>query len=644
MAISAAALAQEPFDCNGRIFRVLEEQGGSTFQEIQVDDSGNEVVFEDLHFFQGYAINGIAYRSQDNLIYGVLLEQPYRLCRIDASFQIERLAELPLPASMLFVSGDISPDGRYLVLLGFSPSEAGNLLALVDLESPHYSTSILPIAKSNPLADVHCADIAFHPTLNQLFGFEHSEGRLITIDLNTGLVDNTSYPVIEQIQGNVPSLFFDAFGRLYGVGAPEVLFTNRNVYRFDTETGNAALIHSGDFERNQDACSCPFKVELLNRVSHRNAYPCTSLAFEFTLLNRTDRVQNGLRLSDTFPEGTYIQTIDELPFQATVASGVGTRFLHLQNIQLPIGEKSFRITLAIPEGVAATVDFNQAYLDNVVISSLEATTRIASDDPETLAPDDPTVYSIKNLSVDFKQSNPVLCAGDTLWLDTDIPDALYNWSSGAVTASIPVTAAGWYAVTVSTGCEEAQGQIFVVQDELSVDLGPDITLELGESLEIIPWIRSSAPIQLYFWQSSDETTPLECYTCPDQVVSPAVSTAYQLTLENANGCLNTAQKLVKVQDFKLYAPNAFSPNQDEKNEVFLLYSRKDYLIRYWHIFDRWGNLLFQQEMIPTNDPAYGWDGTFKGQPMAPGLYIWQTELQVADGSRHLLSGELMLMR
>lgn len=264
--ISPQMSGQTPFDCNGRMYRVLEEQGGTTFQEVHIDLDTEEAEFEDRHFYNGLRINGIAYRPADNLIYGVLLEEPYVLCRIDANYQLKRLANLPLPTNLLFVSGDISPDERYLVLLGFSPEEDGNLLALVDLTAPNYSTTIIPAGRTNPNAKVQCADIAFHPTLNQLFGFEHSERRLITIDIGTGLIDNTSYPSVDIIRGNMPTIFFDAFGNLFGVGASEGTFSNRNLYRFDTETGSANLFQEMGFERNQDGCSCPFKVDLLNRV------------------------------------------------------------------------------------------------------------------------------------------------------------------------------------------------------------------------------------------------------------------------------------------------------------------------------------------------------------------------------------------
>ncbi len=636
--------AQTPFDCNGRMYRVLEEQGGTTFQEVTIDLDEQEATFEDRHFFRATRINGIAYRPADNLIYGVLLEAPYVLCRIDAEYNLERLAELPLPNNLLFVSGDVSPNERYLVLLGFSPEETGNLLALVDLESPNYPTTVIPVSKTNPDAALYCADIAFHPTLDKLYGFEHSERRLITIELHTGLVDNTTFPVTDVIRGNVPTIFFDAFGNLFGVGASEGTYSNRNLYRMDAETGEVALFDEMGFERNQDGCSCPFKVELLNRVSDRFAAPCTMLDFEFTLINRTDRAQVELRMTDTLPPGAIITHIDELPFAGAIVSGVGTGRLDIRDIQLPIGREAFGITVAIQEETPPTVVYNRAYLDNVLLTSLSETERILSDDPETAVPDDPTFFAIIPLDVDFDNIEPVLCPDDTLWLGSGVPGAeTYLWSTGDTTDRIAVTEVGDYQVTVTSGCEEATGFIAVRPAEIGVDLGDDLVIERGEMVALVPSIQSEAPIRSYFWEESAENT-LDCLTCSETSAQPTEDVSYQLLVENEFGCHATDVLQVVVRDFRVYAPTGFSPNGDRFNDRFYLQSRTDYRIDSWRIFDRWGNLVFERENVFSNDPAAGWDGLAKGEPMHQGVFAWFARVTGLDGVARLVKGEVTLVR
>lgn len=635
---------QEPFDCNGRIYRVLEEQGGSTFQEVLIDLDAEEARFEELHFYTGLRINGIAYRPADNLIYGVLLEEPYVLCRIDANYQLERLRDLPLPSSMLFVSGDISPDERYLVLLGYSPEETGNLLALVDLAAPNYTTTIIPAARTNPNARVQCADIAFHPTLNQLFGFEHSERRLITIDIGTGLINNTSYPSVDIIRGNMPSIFFDAFGNLFGVGASEGTFSNRNLYRFNTEDGSAVLFESMGFERNQDGCSCPFKVELLNRVSSRQAYPCTELEFEFTLINRTDREQIGLVLRDTFPQGVIISQIDNLPFNGEIISGIGSRFLEIQNIDLPLGSFTFNFIIRIQDETPAISVFNQAFLNGIFLTSLTETEDILSDDPETILPDDPTFFAIDQLQVTFDFIEPVLCPNDTLLLASGVSGASnYEWNTGSTNPQITVTEPGNYSVTVTSDCAEAEGVILIRQEQVTLDLGEDLTIDRGEVVELFPTISSNAPIQFYFWEGSLAGS-LSCQTCPTTEISPKEDAQFLLEIENEWGCHAMDALNVFVQDFQLYIPNAFSPNGDQHNDFFYLQSPSPYALSTFRVFDRWGNLLFEQKNIYTNDQNVGWNGMRKGKALGPGVFVWVAELQLTDGSTQLVSGDVTLLK
>ncbi|NJK83162.1 MAG: hypothetical protein HC912_04430 [Saprospiraceae bacterium] len=308
--------AQTPFDCNGRMFRVIEKQGGTLFEEITFDDATGKVDFTERNLYFGERINGIAYHPTQNLIYGVLLGKTYRLCRIDGDYQLEKLVELPLPTGMLFVSGDISPDERYLVLLGFSPDETTNLLALVDLSSPNFETQLFPLKTTHPsLPSIYCADIAFHPTKNELYGFDHLSGRLITIDIQKGEIDNSTFPVSEVLQGNVPTIFFDAFGTLFGIGSPTAGFsTNRRLYRFDLGTGLITDLQRLSFEGNQDGCSCPYKVKLLNRVSERNISACRTFDFTFTVINRTDIVQQNVTFSDTLPAHFVINAIHDFPF------------------------------------------------------------------------------------------------------------------------------------------------------------------------------------------------------------------------------------------------------------------------------------------------------------------------------------------
>jgi gliding motility-associated-like protein len=123
----------------------------------------------------------------------------------------------------------------------------------------------------------------------------------------------------------------------------------------------------------------------------------------------------------------------------------------------------------------------------------------------------------------------------------------------------------------------------------------------------------------YSWQFGDgltspESSPSHIYAGPNATTALKVS----LTVTDSLGCESTAEKTIKVYvSCYLAVPNAFTPNGDGKND--LLYPlnaiKADNLS--FKVFDRWGQLIFE-----TNNWKHGWDGTFKGTPQPPGVYVW----------------------
>ena len=66
----------------------------------------------------------------------------------------------------------------------------------------------------------------------------------------------------------------------------------------------------------------------------------------------------------------------------------------------------------------------------------------------------------------------------------------------------------------------------------------------------------------------------------------------------------------------VYLPNVFTPNGNSLNDYFQVF------VTNWkafdlNIYDRWGEKLFH-----SNDPAIQWDGTYKGEKCAEGVYIY----------------------
>jgi gliding motility-associated-like protein len=85
-------------------------------------------------------------------------------------------------------------------------------------------------------------------------------------------------------------------------------------------------------------------------------------------------------------------------------------------------------------------------------------------------------------------------------------------------------------------------------------------------------------------------------------------------------------------------PNAFTPNDDGRNDIIkpvLTFLPEKYVFQ---VFDRWGARIFQ-----TTDPGTGWDGSVNGGAKASeGVYIYYILLTTTKGIEVEQRGEITL--
>jgi len=105
------------------------------------------------------------------------------------------------------------------------------------------------------------------------------------------------------------------------------------------------------------------------------------------------------------------------------------------------------------------------------------------------------------------------------------------------------------------------------------------------------------------------------------------------------GCWNIIWKVIYISpEYLIYVPNAFTPNGDNNNEIFLPKGEgiKEYTLR---IFDRWGQQIFQ-----SNDILVGWDGKKGDTYLQEDVYVWAIELRNIKGEPKQLSGVVSLIK
>ena len=98
-----------------------------------------------------------------------------------------------------------------------------------------------------------------------------------------------------------------------------------------------------------------------------------------------------------------------------------------------------------------------------------------------------------------------------------------------------------------------------------------------------------------------------------------------LVSTSPEGCRDTATRPYYYMP-GFWLPNAFSPDNNGKNDIFRPVTQRNTLDPYQLlIYDRWGQLIFK-----SSDPNEGWDGTYKGQPCQAGSYSYFLQYRVAE--------------
>jgi gliding motility-associated-like protein len=205
--------------------------------------------------------------------------------------------------------------------------------------------------------------------------------------------------------------------------------------------------------------------------------------------------------------------------------------------------------------------------------------------------------------------------------------------------------AGTYSVAVvdANGCSYSSSYTIADGQEFTIDIGPDIDLELGDS--VILWADISLPwpqIDSLVWTPADI---LSCTLCTNPVLYGLYTATVTATVYSG-GCIDQDMLTVRVDvDADIYIPNVFSPNDDGINDKVTVFT--DHRVKrvvYLEIFDRWGNQVFKGEDFEPNDPDLGWDGTFKGKKMNPAVFAYTAQVELLNGETLSRKGDITLLR
>jgi len=191
-----------------------------------------------------------------------------------------------------------------------------------------------------------------------------------------------------------------------------------------------------------------------------------------------------------------------------------------------------------------------------------------------------------------------------------------------------------------TGCDSLV-QISLTYKDLQLQLGQDRTIISGDTFCLQPMLNFSPTT--FAWVPEP---PCLDPACLSACLQPLRSVAYQLTAMDSSGCqVSAAIRITVSNQNRVYVPNVFQPEAAEPNNHFFVSTDAGVtILRRLFITDRWGETLFDAQNLAPNQPDAGWDGSWRGRTVPPGVYLYWSELERRDGSRFKISGTVTLLR
>ncbi len=222
-----------------------------------------------------------------------------------------------------------------------------------------------------------------------------------------------------------------------------------------------------------------------------------------------------------------------------------------------------------------------------------------------------------------------------------------NGAPNAVGDVVPLFS-GSYNITIydKNGC--SKDTVIVIPDpknDLSLEFGKDFdTIRLGDSIRLLGVINSQSPIVSYTWDPAHLVSNINS---SDSYVRPGSNTIFMLTITDENGCTASDKISIIVESIRhFYAPNIMSPNGDNTNDLLEFAVGADVEeVEFVEVFDRWGGKVYSIQKPDIQSGAVRtWNGSFHGDPVNPGVYVYQAKVRFRDGYTLVYRGDITVVR
>ncbi len=191
-------------------------------------------------------------------------------------------------------------------------------------------------------------------------------------------------------------------------------------------------------------------------------------------------------------------------------------------------------------------------------------------------------------------------------------------------------------VTDSNNCQKS-GNVNVIQpDSISIRLSvvPNACAGTADKGVITAEVSGGTKPYNYAWSNDISGRDIT-------VISNLANGAYRLIITDSNNCTNAADTSMTSGECCIpYLPNAFTPNNDGKNDLFRPVFKGNMKLIRFSVYNRFG-----EQVYTTSTPGQGWDGMYKGQLADMGTYFFDTKFICGEGEKEqYIKGDVTLIR
>lgn len=211
------------------------------------------------------------------------------------------------------------------------------------------------------------------------------------------------------------------------------------------------------------------------------------------------------------------------------------------------------------------------------------------------------------------------CEGLSTNLEITSPNNSIVWENGSNTNPRIIDQEGDYIVKVKDNNLCLQMDTISIREYPSPKIISENILDKWYYSGIELPVNYEGNISEYIWINSNG---LDCDNCPYPSLTSFHEGLYPIKVINKFGCSDTDSITISFRRANIYIPNIILNNsQNPINGSFFLQS--DIELQYnLKIFDRWGNLIYQDDKIPSGQYQLGWQPNSK---FNAGVYVYLIE-------------------